>query len=159
MPTAAVSLDGIATQSMSDGPLAWAGLALELALVLRNAPVAGLAVPVTAITAAVLLASGPVWGSSPAATNSGAIALLLPGSIAGLGGAALVAVLESQRTNYNHLVSTSNIDFLGPLVLIIGIIVIIYGLLMVFLAWRLRSEPQASRRAAPRTGGPREAPA
>lgn len=52
----------------------------------------------------------------------------------------VIPVLETQRANYQYLVSTSKIDFLGPLVLIIGIIVIIYGLLMVFVAWR---EPEA----------------
>jgi len=51
----------------------------------------------------------------------------------------VIPVLETQRENYENLVSTSNIDFIGPLVLIVGIIVIIYGLLMVLLAWRLES--------------------
>ncbi|HEY8866394.1 MAG TPA: hypothetical protein VIM22_05620, partial [Solirubrobacteraceae bacterium] len=50
----------------------------------------------------------------------------------------VVPVLETQRANYDNLVSTSKIDFLGPLVLIIGIVVIVYGLLMVFLARRSR---------------------
>jgi hypothetical protein len=49
----------------------------------------------------------------------------------------LVPMLASQHDNYAHLVSTSQIDFLGPLVLIIGLIVIIYGALMVFLAWQV----------------------
>jgi hypothetical protein len=53
----------------------------------------------------------------------------------------LIPVLESQRGNYAHLVSTSKINFIGPLVLIIGIIVIIYGLLMLFLASRLEASP------------------
>jgi hypothetical protein len=56
-------------------------------------------------------------------------------------------VLEKQRGNYDYLTSTSKIDFIGPLVLIIGIIVILYGLLMVFVAWRL--EPEASPSASP----------
>ncbi len=48
----------------------------------------------------------------------------------------VVPVLETQRSNYDSLTSKSNIDFLGPLVLVIGIVVIVYGLLMVFLAYR-----------------------
>jgi hypothetical protein len=56
----------------------------------------------------------------------------------------LIPVLETQRGHYDHLVSTSEINFIGPLVLIIGIVVIIYGLLMLFLAIRL--EPGPSRR-------------
>jgi hypothetical protein len=59
----------------------------------------------------------------------------------------VIPVLETQRDNYESLVSTSSIDFIGPLVLIVGIIVIIYGLLMVFLAWRL--EPRTSATTKP----------
>jgi hypothetical protein len=55
----------------------------------------------------------------------------------------VIPVLETQRDNYEYLVSTSKIDFLGPLVLIIGIVVIIYGLLIVFAAWRLAPPPRA----------------
>jgi hypothetical protein len=54
----------------------------------------------------------------------------------------VIPVLETQRENYENLVSISNIDFIGPLVLIVGMIVIIYGVLMVLLAWRL--EPSTS---------------
>ena len=54
----------------------------------------------------------------------------------------VIPVLETQRENYENLVSTSSIDFIGPLVLIVGIIVVLYGLLMLYLAWRL--EPRAS---------------
>ncbi|MGI8428637.1 MAG: hypothetical protein ACR2OB_04895 [Solirubrobacteraceae bacterium] len=50
----------------------------------------------------------------------------------------LIPVLETQRGNYDSVVSTSNIDFLGWLVLAVGVIVIIYGLIMVFLAQRLK---------------------
>jgi uncharacterized membrane protein len=57
----------------------------------------------------------------------------------------VIPVLETQRTNYDNLVKTSRIDFLGPLVLIIGIIVILYGLLMVLQAWWQEPEPKASR--------------
>ena len=59
----------------------------------------------------------------------------------------VIPVLETQRENYENLVSTSNIDFIGPLVLIVGMIVIIYGLLMVLLAWRL--EPRTSQAIRP----------
>ncbi len=59
----------------------------------------------------------------------------------------VIPVLESQRSNYENLVSTSNIDFIGPLVLIIGIVVIAYGLIMVLLAWQLR--PRAAGRLRP----------
>jgi hypothetical protein len=63
----------------------------------------------------------------------------------------VIPVLETQRRNYDNLVATSNIDFLGPLVLIVGIIVIIYGTLMVLLAWRGDGapEPAAARKLAP----------
>jgi hypothetical protein len=54
----------------------------------------------------------------------------------------VIPVLEKQRGNYNHLVETSKINFIGWLVLIIGIIVIVYGVLMLLLARRL--EPDAS---------------
>ena len=59
----------------------------------------------------------------------------------------VIPVLETQRSNYDYLVSTSKLNFLGPLVLIIGIIVILDGLLIVFLAWR--PEPQLATGAAP----------
>ena len=59
----------------------------------------------------------------------------------------VIPVLETQRENYENLVSTSSIDFIGPLVLIVGLIVIIYGVLMVILAWRL--EPGTSRTPRP----------
>jgi hypothetical protein len=56
----------------------------------------------------------------------------------------VIPVLETQRPNYANLVSTSKIDFIGPLVLAIGVIVIAYGLLMVWLAWRQREEEEPS---------------
>ena len=52
----------------------------------------------------------------------------------------LIPVLETQRGNYENLVSTSSIDFIGPLVLAVGIIVILYGLLMLLLARRLEPD-------------------
>jgi hypothetical protein len=54
----------------------------------------------------------------------------------------VVPVVESQNAHYENLISTSNIDFIGPLVLIVGIITIVFGLLMVLLAWRI--EPQVT---------------
>ena len=54
-------------------------------------------------------------------------------------------MLETQRGNYDKLVSISTIDFIGPLVLIVGLIVILYGVLMLVLARRL--SPGRSRRS------------
>jgi ribonuclease I len=59
----------------------------------------------------------------------------------------VIPVLETRQGNYRNLVSISNINFIGPLVLIVGIIVIIYGLLMLLLARRL--EPDTSGAGAP----------
>lgn len=61
----------------------------------------------------------------------------------------VIPVLETQRAHYDNLVFTSNIDFLGPLVLIIGIVVIAYGLLMVLLARQLQPHPRAAPRVSP----------
>jgi hypothetical protein len=61
----------------------------------------------------------------------------------------LIPVLETQRGNYEKLVSSSSIDFIGPLVLIVGIIVIIYGLLMLFLALRLEPGPSKAAKTSP----------
>jgi hypothetical protein len=58
--------------------------------------------------------------------------------------AELIPVLESQRGNYQHLVSTSKINFIGPLVLIVGLVVVLYGLLMLLLAWRLEPRPSSA---------------
>jgi hypothetical protein len=60
----------------------------------------------------------------------------------------LIPVLETQRNNYWHLVSTSDINFLGPLVLIIGLIVIAYGLLMILLAVQVEPRPPKGTPAA-----------
>jgi len=65
-------------------------------------------------------------------------------------GSDVIPVLESQHDNYEHLVSSSSIFFIGPLVLIVGIVVVIYGLLMLLLARRL--EPGTS--GAGRQAGP-----
>ncbi len=61
-------------------------------------------------------------------------------------GSDLIPVLETQMGNYHKLVATSTIDFIGPLVLIVGIIVIIYGLLMLLLARRLESGTSGATR-------------
>lgn len=61
----------------------------------------------------------------------------------------VIPVLETQRAHYDNLVSTSKIDFLGPLVLIIGIVVIVYGLLMVLLARQLAPQSRAVPRVSP----------
>ena len=63
----------------------------------------------------------------------------------------LIPVLETQRGNYDNLVSISKIDFIGYLVLIIGLIVIVYGVLMLFLARRLGpgTDKAASAAATP----------
>jgi hypothetical protein len=59
----------------------------------------------------------------------------------------VIPVLETQRANYDKLVKTSDIAFIGPLVLIVGLIVIVYGLLMLYLASRIepgtRKAPEA----------------
>jgi NACalpha-BTF3-like transcription factor len=62
----------------------------------------------------------------------------------------VIPVLETQRGNYENLVSTSRIDFIGPLVLAVGIVVIVYGLLMLFLAWRLEPVTSEAARTVPR---------
>jgi hypothetical protein len=64
-------------------------------------------------------------------------------------GSDVIPVLETQRGNYEKLVSTSTIDFIGPLVLAVGIIVILYGLLMLALAWRLEPAVSTSVRTSP----------
>ena len=56
----------------------------------------------------------------------------------------VIPVLETQHDNYENLVSVSRIDFIGPLVLAVGIIVIIYGLLMLLLASRLEPSTTAA---------------
>jgi hypothetical protein len=61
----------------------------------------------------------------------------------------VIPVLETQRDNYENLVSTSNINFVGPLVLAVGIIVIVYGLLMLLLARRLEPGTSGSIRPSP----------
>jgi hypothetical protein len=87
------------------------------------------------------------WDGVPGTTNltrfSGTPARTVP-QIRTYFSSDVIPVLETQRSNYDHLVSTSKINFLGPLVLIIGVIVILYGLLIVFLAWRLELQLAAA---------------
>jgi hypothetical protein len=64
----------------------------------------------------------------------------------------VIPVLETQRGHYDKLVSTSTIDFIGWLVLAIGIIVIIYGVLMVILARRLPQGPSRAEQPASSAG-------
>jgi hypothetical protein len=64
-------------------------------------------------------------------------------------GSDVIPVLETQTGNYHKLVETSTIDFIGPLVLIVGIIVIIYGLLMLLLARRLEPGTSEGTRLSP----------
>jgi hypothetical protein len=59
----------------------------------------------------------------------------------------VIPVVETQSGNYENLMSISKINFIGPLVLIVGIIVIFYGLLMLLSAWRL--EPGTSGATRP----------
>ncbi len=63
-------------------------------------------------------------------------------------GSDLVPVLETQRSNYDSLVSTSSINFIGGLVLIVGIIVILYGVLMLVLARRLKPDESSATQPA-----------
>jgi hypothetical protein len=89
------------------------------------------------------------WNSlrgAPAFTRfTGTAITTLPQSVTYFS-ADVIPVLETRHADYEHLVSTSKINFLGPLVLIVGIVVIIYGLLMLEIALRL--EPGEKRRAA-----------
>jgi hypothetical protein len=66
----------------------------------------------------------------------------------------VIPVLESQRGHYDELVSTSTIDFIGWLVLILGIIVIVYGVLMVLLARRLEPDESPAKPAAGAVSAP-----
>jgi hypothetical protein len=52
----------------------------------------------------------------------------------------VIPVLETQQGHFRTLAGTSKIDFLGPVVLIVGIVTIVWGLLMVILA-RRREDP------------------
>jgi hypothetical protein len=61
----------------------------------------------------------------------------------------VIPVLETQRGNFDKLVETSKINFIGTLVLIVGIIVILYGLLMLLLASRQEPRPREPSGASP----------
>jgi NACalpha-BTF3-like transcription factor len=49
----------------------------------------------------------------------------------------VIPVLETQHSNYEKLMTVSRIDFIALLVLAVGIVVIVYGLLMLYLASRV----------------------
>jgi hypothetical protein len=66
----------------------------------------------------------------------------------------VIPVLETQRGNYDKLVSTSRIDFIGPLVLIVGIVVILYGLLMLLFARGLDARAGERKSALSPAAGP-----
>jgi hypothetical protein len=103
------------------------------------------------VSAAPLVTSG--WNSVPGTTGvtsfNGTPVRTVP-QVRTYFSSDVIPVLERQRSNYEYLTSTSKIDFIGPLVLIIGIVVILYGLLMVLLAWRLEPETSPSRAPLPR---------
>jgi hypothetical protein len=61
----------------------------------------------------------------------------------------VIPIFERERVNYDNLVKTSKIDFIGPLVLIVGIIVIIYGVMMVLLARGIESRRRPNVVPAP----------
>jgi hypothetical protein len=67
-------------------------------------------------------------------------------------GSDLIPVLETRRGNYENLMSSSTINFIGPLVLIVGIIVILYGVLMLILARRLEPSPAVKTSPAAAVG-------
>jgi hypothetical protein len=65
----------------------------------------------------------------------------------------VIPVLEASRNDsYWHLMETSKINFIGPLVLAVGIIVILYGLLMLLFASRL--PPSSRERPTPAATSP-----
>jgi hypothetical protein len=57
----------------------------------------------------------------------------------------VIPVLETQRAHFHKLASTSSIAFIGPLVLVVGLIVVLFGFFMVAAAGR----PAAPERPAP----------
>ena len=62
----------------------------------------------------------------------------------------VIPVLEAQRANYDKVTSVSNINFIGWLVLGIGVIVIVYGLLMVaFAAFAPTGRSESGARGEP----------
>jgi hypothetical protein len=46
----------------------------------------------------------------------------------------VVPMLAAQEKNFHELASTSSLVFVGPLVLVVGVVVIVYGLLMLLIA-------------------------
>jgi hypothetical protein len=64
-------------------------------------------------------------------------------------GSDLIPVLEAQRGNYDRLVTSSRMDFIGDLVLIVGIVVVVYGLLMLYLGRRPRRRARGAAASTP----------
>ena len=87
------------------------------------------------ITAAPYVTAG--WDALPGATGltdfSGTPITTLPQAVTYLS-KDVIPVLETQRANYEKLVSISPVQFIGPLVLAVGLIVAGYGLIMLLLA-------------------------
>ena len=80
------------------------------------------------------------WNNIPGhpVTFSGATITSLPG-VGAYFSSDVIPVLETQQVNFTTLAGTSNIDFIGPLVLLVGIVVIAFGALMVTLAVEMPS--------------------
>ncbi len=100
------------------------------------------------------------WNNVPgvgSATNNHGQALNTVPRISDYFNKEVIPVLETRRADYDNLISKSKINFLGPLVLAVGIIVIAYGVLMIFLAG---GPPRPRRQSVPGTaaaGAPAEA--
>jgi hypothetical protein len=61
----------------------------------------------------------------------------------------VIPVLEKQRSNFDDLAGTSKINFIGPLVLLVGIVIVAFGLFMLSAA---RNVPLRRPAAAPVAG-------
>jgi hypothetical protein len=100
------------------------------------------------------------WNDVPgvgSATNNQGQALNTVPRISDYFNKEVIPVLETRRADYDNLISKSKINFLGPLVLAVGIIVIAYGVLMIFLAG---GPPRPRRQSVPgpaAAGAPAEA--
>jgi len=95
------------------------------------------AVPKLAQTIANAPAVTGGWNQVPGmngATNFAGEPIVTASDVRNYFGEDIVPVLETQQGNYEELTSVSKIGFIGWLVLAVGIVVIVYGLLMVALA-------------------------